>query len=489
MKPQIKQRILVFLAFFLFFFLTRVIAHFNLTTGLFDQYFFDNPLWNTAHGKLLYSTIEGRSFLGTHFSPILIVFSLPYFLWASSMWTFLLQSLIVAGLVTIIFRFAQEQLDKEGTGLILLLLATNVTLRYMGFHDLHMDVVITALLTLALYILLTYKNIVWPTILLLLGFLAKENAGFLVSSFGLFILLTRKEKLLGAALLVLGIGTTVFIVKNIIPQFNPTEGFIFGKYYAQFGSNISEQIITIISQPLKTLSYLITSANIFFIFIMLAPLAFLPLFARPLLIIALLPLLQNMISNYSFTKDFTTQYSYIFVPILFFTTILGIKHLKESNSWERLKGRIRKTIYFFALLSLIAFILLDLRQYFTSEQIFSAHKLMKEIPSTASVSADFHLMAHLQYRDHLSVFPEVNNADYVIFADVDRWLLNQPKDDVVKVKQMWANKDYGRIVYYIVCGFKNPKPEDIAAIAKMQKNQRYKLVKEENGIFLYAKKR
>src|SRR3989338_7581619 len=117
------------------------------------------------------------------------------------------------------------------------------------------------------------------------AFLAEEVAGFIVCGFGVYYLLLRKEKLLGAALIFLGAAGVTLITQLIIPRFNTSGVFPFSGYYSHFGSNTAEQIINIITHPVHTLGFLFTPANILYVFLLLAPLAFLPLFYPRLLVI------------------------------------------------------------------------------------------------------------------------------------------------------------------------------------------------------------
>ena len=450
-----RKLFLFFLLLFAFFFLTRTIAHYNLKTDYCDEYFFDNPFWNTTQGRPLWLSIENRSFFGNHFSAILFVFALPYFIHPSPLWIFFIQSLLVAGTATIILHFGQKHLKGSEDSLLIFLLLTNASLRYMGVSDFHMDNVMAFLLAIALYVLFTYKNILGATLLFISCFLAKETAGILIASYGLFLLL-KKKMVLGLSLIIFGLGGTIFLVKNIIPTFNPADGFIFSHYYSHFGETIAEQAAFLVLHPIKSLGFLFTAPNLLYLFLLSAPLGFIPFFSSATLLIGLLPLMQNLLSNYRFQKDITTQYTTILIPILFFALILGIKQLQDGGRWTDYKKRFRPVMLFFAIISILAFFIFQAKLYIPSARTFSAHKIMSQIPKKAPLSASTHLLVHLQYRKELYLFPQIGSADYVIFEDINP-------------------------------GSSPEEKEYVKTIKKLQGDKRYALIAQENGVYLYKK--
>ncbi len=480
----------IFLAFFLFFFLSRIIAHYNLQTSFFDQYYFDNPLWNTTQGRIMCSSIPeklGQSILGGHFTPLLFVFTLPYFIYPSSLWMFAFQSLFVAGIATLIISFADKKLSPAAAKLIVTLLITNVTFRYMGFHDFHPDVIIAFLLTLALYTFYEYRKAVLSCLIMISGFLAKEVAGITIASYGLFITTTKKGKAVGIITFIIGVAGVAVIAKEVIPQFTPANTYMFSSYYTHLGSNIYEQITHIILHPIHTLSYIFNAANLLYVFLLLAPLAFLPFYYPQLLLAGTLPLFVNLLSNYRFQKDITVQYSYVLIPVLFFSAILAIKSLKERNLWDKFYRWAKPCIIFFISLSVIAFILLDLRLYIPTPKVFAAHQIMRLVPPQASLSASDHLIVHLQYRDRLFRFPDIHNAEYVIFEDVDWWLVKEKGDDLEKLKELMRQKAYGRILRYLIFGVQQPTAEYIDGIKQIINDKDYIPIEGKNGIFLYKR--
>lgn len=484
MKPS--KLFVIFILVFLFSFLSRSYQHAILKTTFFDQYAFDHTLWSATRSGLLLPALGRCLFVTGHFSPILFLYSLPYFICPAPFWIFAIQALFVAGIVALIFNFAQKRLNAPEADLILFLLMVSVPLRYMALNDFHQDIVVSFLLTAALYLLFTGKKILFPLLLFFSGFLVKETSGLVIASFGLFIIFFRREKLLGLIALVVGIAGTAVLIQEIIPRFNSIGIYQFSNYYSHFGRNTYEQMLNMLSHPFQTLGVVLSAQNIFYVFLLIAPLGFLPIFYPSLLLTGLFPLAENLLSNYRFQKDITTQYQYVLIPVFFFAAILGIKSLTENNRWQGVLRFVRPTIRFFAVLSVIAFFLLQLRLYIPSVNLVSAYKIMGAVPKDASVSASEHLILHLQYRHDISLFPKTDRAEYVIFEDYDRSL--PPGDDYQKMKTLWEGKKFGRILNYIFMGIASPGKEYIQAVEEIKHKKNYTLIKNENGIFLYKKR-
>ncbi len=69
-------------------------AAFNTRTYHFAR--FDQAIWNTLHGRLLFSTLLNMSVLGNHFSPFLASLSPLFLIWNNARMLFVAQAVSVA---------------------------------------------------------------------------------------------------------------------------------------------------------------------------------------------------------------------------------------------------------------------------------------------------------------------------------------------------------------------------------------------------------
>ena len=69
---------LLILALAVTFAAVKCLQHYSFYTNDYDTGIYSNLAWNIAHSHGAYSSILGRSHLGEHFSPIMVVFA-PFF--------------------------------------------------------------------------------------------------------------------------------------------------------------------------------------------------------------------------------------------------------------------------------------------------------------------------------------------------------------------------------------------------------------------------
>ncbi len=81
----------------------------RFTTNAFDLGFFDQVVWNTAHGRLFATTFVPYNFVGEHLEPVLLAFAVPYRLGVGGP-TFLLgaQAVLAAAAAVPLFAAARR---------------------------------------------------------------------------------------------------------------------------------------------------------------------------------------------------------------------------------------------------------------------------------------------------------------------------------------------------------------------------------------------
>src|SRR5690606_36251678 len=61
--------------------------------------------------------------------------------------------------------------------------------------------------------------------------------------------------------------------------------------------------------------------------------------------------------------------------------------------------------------------------YQSAFNLKETHKLIKTIPPKAKVSASDHLLSHLAQRQSIYLFPDVKDAEYIIFSVYDNYFM------------------------------------------------------------------
>jgi uncharacterized membrane protein len=272
---------------------------------------------------------------------------------------------------------------------------------------------------------------------------------------GLWSILFQHRVKSGVVLAIGGLLWFFLTVDVIMPYFSPTGRPLLIGRFSELGDGPVQVLLTILSHPLQFLhNYVLEPRHIAYLRILLIPALFLPLLAPWVLIIALPPLLLNLISGNVQMYSGLYQYNAEIVPILLFATIEAIRivlwisrycvsYLQECsstltrllkwptpnlhNSWLRIGEP-----FFLCLLlgSSLASALHYDRTFFgklpfsvdfvwptTSSHTQLAEQFVKQIPPTASVSAQSSLVPHVSHREAIYLFPYVSDEAEYIFLD------------------------------------------------------------------------
>jgi uncharacterized membrane protein len=103
---------LLILAYAVFFSVASIRQHDAFITGKADLGHFDQPIWNSLHGRLLVRTQQDRQLtrLTDHFEPILVPLSLGFAVWDDVRMLLVLQAVAVALGALPVFLLARDEL-------------------------------------------------------------------------------------------------------------------------------------------------------------------------------------------------------------------------------------------------------------------------------------------------------------------------------------------------------------------------------------------
>lgn len=249
--------------------------------GIIHQVF-----WNTAHGDLLWSSIQQTIYFGEHFKPVIFLLLPLYLLLGAHPLS--LAYIQLAGLLSAVYPLAllarRRGLSPLRTGAIVLLLACNPILWNIALNEYHLA---PLLLPGVLWIYYFYATESYRGYLLaaLLTLLIREDTPLVVGMFGLLALIERRSArwvwpiLLGSAAYFVGAMT-------IIGHLNPAGGYKYLAYFAPLGDTIPAIIRFSLAHPLQTAGLIFTSNYLLALLALVSCFLFLPLAAGPVLILA-----------------------------------------------------------------------------------------------------------------------------------------------------------------------------------------------------------
>lgn len=304
-----------------------VLKHATYHSSLIDLGIFDQVIWNTAHGRLFWDTLDpfvqqNHVFLGQHFSPGLAALVPLYWIAPSVNTLFAVQTFaLVMGSVPIYVLAARHTKDERIALLLAVAYLAMPSLAYANLFDFHEIALAVPLLGWAAE-RLDADRIGAAVTLLCIALLFKEEVGLIVAAFGVFAAFRYRRRTLGAALIVLGLGWIVGVVYAAVPHIRG------GPYL--FTSRYQGGIIEHGRLNLDYLAHFWSAAKLKYIALLLVPLLGLPLVGGWAVVLIVPTMLYTVFSTYPLQYDFHYHYAAPLLPLLFVGTVHGLLRFRPT---------------------------------------------------------------------------------------------------------------------------------------------------------------
>jgi uncharacterized membrane protein len=391
--------------------------HATFGTG-FDLGIFDQALWNTARGRILFSSIKGETtLLADHLDPLLLLLVPFYWVSPSPVVPLVAQSAALAlGAVPLYWLARLRFPGSVLAPLFPLLYLGYLPLRNMNRFDFHPTAFAPALLLAALYFM---ERARWAPMVsgLVLAGLTKENMPAAGVGVGLYQALVARRWWLGGALVALFGLWLVAGVLWIIPAFNPGGYPYFGRYGA------GADAIGFASE-----------LRLAYIWDVFAPLAFVPVLAPTRLLPGLPFFAQNLLSTAEAQVSIAYHYTAEVIPFVFYAAVAGAATLLAR--WPSRDEPMRRHRQVAGVLLAASLLLHDrpeafhLLRYRTTPHLETLAATLRTIPADAAVSAQNRIVPHLAHRPFVYVFPDMGPAGTIRarYVVVDRTMEPWPLD-------------------------------------------------------------
>jgi uncharacterized membrane protein len=374
---------------------------FNSRIGDFAR--FSQAIWSVLDGKLLYTQIPGRSILGDHFSPIMVIAAPFLLIWPDERMLLLLQVLFTTTCGLILYALMRSEHPKYALFILLaFLLNPDVhefvlgDFRRIGF----------ALPWLALAVVGLVKKRRGLLVLgLLIALLAKESIALYIAAVGAYLLLFERDWRWGLGLIAFGAVALVAISDFIIPSFSGASAYPQLFYYSQWGNSYGEVILTIIRQPQRFLETIFGGVQLMALLRVSLPFGFLFLLDYKMALITLPYMLLMFLSNDPEMMRLEDWYMISSLPFLFGAVISGWKRL--GSSWQLpaaiwlLVATIVGTVLFSPSPLGRRF---ERSRYVVDEHDKAGNMITKRVPEQISLLAPTLYAPHLTHVDDLEVF-------------------------------------------------------------------------------------
>jgi uncharacterized membrane protein len=271
-----------------------------------------------------------------HFSPIVALHVLAYKVYPSAVVLLGLQIVAVGLGAYPVYHLARPRLGRETARALAASYLLYPSVVFTVLFDFHPDHLIIPLLLFAFYFL-ELKNLWGVGLAGLAMLLVKESLVPTVAAFGVYALLVTRRYLLGA---LFALGSVAFLWFLIMPWYPGLfAGAAGGESYGYLGASLPEIVKTFVTSPGVWLPEIAEVPKLKFLFLMLAPLLFLPLLAPVPLLVALPGLLMALLSRHPHRYQIWAQYVAPLIPPLFVATVWGFQRLGrrlESPRWRKI---------------------------------------------------------------------------------------------------------------------------------------------------------
>lgn len=390
-------------------------------------------IWSILHGNI-YCSIAGVDFLENHAHLILYLIAPIYAVWPSPVNLLFLQTLALGLSAYPLFLVARKYLGIRTSLFTAFLYLIYPGTAFTNLFEAHVTPFATLFLAWGIYYFITGH---FPRFALCAGLamLCQENIPLIVMSMGIMAPLVGRRGRWIWAPMICGAVYFLFCTQWLLPHFSAgkLDHFILYRY---LGDNYSEVIRNLVTHPIETWNLLTSSSRMNYLFLVFAPLLFIPLIGFRGLIPIFLIFLQHMLSSREFDRRLDFYYMAEMLPFIFFGFILGLSWLKRFPKYFIFAICLSGTLSLTAFWAGPGFKILAATQW--EKYVHSAalkSEALARIPKDAPVLASFRFLPHLANREDVHSFHHVyagvyslSTAPYILPSNVT-WALvdfNEP---------------------------------------------------------------
>ena len=458
-----KILLAVFLLLALNFTVLSIMRHLSFSTLSWDMGLFDQALWNTTRGDILFSSIRGNmSLLGDHFEPILFLL-VPFYAICPRVETLLIiQAVLLAASVFMLYLIARDKLQSRFLIFaIIFSFALSKALRGVNLSDFHPEALMVFFSFAAFYCLARGKKLLLILSIALL-LMCKENAALIVFGLGAYAFLALKKRGEGLVLALVALAAWFLETKIILPHFNDFHRYLFIQRLP-FGATYQENLAHILRNPSDLLRLIFIPDKVAYFVKLTGPLVFMPLLAFPEYILILASSVTVILAPEAQAGVYqvTSHYAGHLIAFIYIAGIYGAARLIRPSGRS---SRIIAVAIIFA--SILFFGKTDgykLNKFIDGakkNRSFQKLKYLSLVPKEVSVSATANLVPHLSHRKYIYDWrPEGGMPEteyYVIDLDFTGYLNQGAQKQIpvflkkaqAKYREVFSNPEKTFFIFY-----------------------------------------
>lgn len=427
-----------------------ILKHNSLHTRALDLAKFDQAIWNTLHGRFLFSSLQNFSILGNHFSPFLALLAPIFWIWNDVRALLVLQAMGLALTGVFLSWIVRTRHPKLAIG-FLLAFYLNPALHEIALVEFRRVTVAMPFLALALYALSANKR--WLTaIALVAALLCKESIGLVVAVIGLYLLIFRRDWRWGLPVFAVGIAWAVVVTLWVIPIFNESEsaGGLYPQlnYFGLSGDSYVDIAADLARSSWSLVQRIFDREGTAALLRTFLPLGLvLPFVAADWAFIALPYLFLMLMSLAPSMHRLESWYLASVLPGLFAAVAVGLGRVPDRwRKWALLlllcSAALGYALYSPAPLGARY----DAALYRAGPHESLAHEAIDEVPGDARIAAQDPYVPHLSHREHIYLYPWISggleSVDYVLLDRNAHPYPMQPHEMSAAIDDLIADTSY-----------------------------------------------
>jgi len=399
---------------------------------------FNQAIWNVLNGRFLYATIQSRSILGNHFSPIMALLSPLLLIWEDFRILMLAQTIGLAFSGIFLFLIVKDKFPFIAP-LFLLAFYLNPTLHELASIELRRITLAMPFLALAFYGIYK-KNRKLMLIGIIFALLSKEDLAIIVFMIGIYLLLFERDWKWGLALTIGGTLWFFGMLLWIIPAFDQTrteasnlEAYRQLNYFEEWGSSVPEIAKNIISQPQLVLQKMFDEGGLIGLGKLFLPLGFvLPLLAPDIFMIGIPSLIILLLSSHGAMHRLEDWYLAGVIIVLFAAIGIGLTRRTQKQAWILTAVLFFCTLFAFTRYSYAPFGGKYIPEAYTLHDHHQrAEEVASQIPQDAAIAVQSAYTPRLSHREIIYLYPWIESDDIPMdYILLDRYLSSYPLNEI-----------------------------------------------------------
>jgi uncharacterized membrane protein len=402
--------------------------------GLFAQ-----SAWTTLHGHAFantHETVDGSlgSHFGVHFSPTLLLLTVPlYAVWPSPMALLVLQAVFAAlAPVVLYLLLRRREVAAEGAWLLAAAMFLLPAYSRAGWNDFHDVVFLPVFLLAVMWAVHAERRIaLWVLAVLALG--VREDAGMTLAAIGVYVWCARRDRWTAMGLAALGLGWFLIAVALVMPRFrseglwmDPSRFFIL--HMGWWADSPWEAIGRFFREPGAFFATVCDTERLRYLYELFRPTLLLPVTGSLAWVPALPTLAASLLSEHYWMRNVVKYH--VLVPLTFAFTATVF----TAGTLSRVDQRRRGTALLLGLVVLLgvlpAWVFSEDGVRGTGPPVAASRTVVAVIPEDAAVYVPVGLYAALSNRSNVGCWENLGEAS---IEAIDRgdfgWVVLWPRGD------------------------------------------------------------